>query len=126
MLHYSNYGHSSFHSGTVKLEKRMSGGLSFTSFYTFGKAIDEASDDGGAAGITWYNRRLEKGRSSYDVTHRWITYAIWDLPFGKGMRYMNGKGIVTRVLGNWQLASIQTVESGIPMTFTNTGRLREW
>ncbi|MCC6588341.1 MAG: TonB-dependent receptor [Bryobacterales bacterium] len=123
VLHYSNYGHSSFHSGTVKLEKRMSGGLSFTSFYTFGKAIDEASDDGAAGGITWYNRRLEKGRSNYDVTHRWITYAIWDLPFGKGMRYMNGKGIVTRVLGNWQLASIQTVESGIPMTFTNTGRL---
>jgi hypothetical protein len=124
VLHYSNYGHSSFHSGTVKLEKRMSGGLSFTSFYTWGKAIDEASDDGTASGLTFYNRRLEKARSNYDVSHRWITYAIWDLPLGKGMRYMtNSNRIVTKVLGNWQLASIQTAESGIPMTFSNTGRL---
>ena len=61
VLHYSNYGHSSFHSGTVKLEKRMSSGLSFTSFYTWGKSIDEASDDGTASGVTFYNRRLEKG-----------------------------------------------------------------
>src|SRR5207237_2319507 len=30
---YSNFGHSTFHSGTVKAEKRMSGGVTFTSFY---------------------------------------------------------------------------------------------
>ncbi len=52
IFHFSNYGHSSFHSGTVKMEKRYSRGLSLTSFYTFAKAIDEASDDGGASGIT--------------------------------------------------------------------------
>jgi hypothetical protein len=67
VLHYSNFGHSSFHSGTVKLEKRMSSGLSFTSFYTWGKSIDEASDDGTATGVTYYNRRLDKARSNYDV-----------------------------------------------------------
>ena len=86
---YSNYGHSSFHSGTVKVEKRMSSGLSFTSFYTCGKSIDEASDDGTATGVTYYNRRLDKARSNYDVAHRWITYAIWDLPFGKGKKFLS-------------------------------------
>ena len=84
LLHYSNYGHSSFHSGTVKVEKRMSSGFSFTCFYTWGKSIDEASDDSTATGVTFYNRRLEKARSNYDVTHRWITYAIWEIPVGKG------------------------------------------
>ena len=88
MLHYSNFGHSSFHSGTVKVEKRMSSGFTFTSFYTFGKSIDEASDDGTASGVTYYNRRLEKGRSNYDVAHRWVTYAIWELPFGKGKQFL--------------------------------------
>ena len=38
----------------------MSSGLSFTSFYTWGKSIDEASDDSTASGVTFYNRRLEK------------------------------------------------------------------
>jgi hypothetical protein len=123
VLHYSNYGHSSFHSGTVKLEKRMSSGLSFTSFYTWGKSIDEASDDGTATGVTYYNRRLDKARSNYDVRHRWITYAIWDLPFGSGKRFMSNDSVVTKILGNWQLAAIQTVETGIPINFLHNGRL---
>ncbi|MEX2261195.1 MAG: carboxypeptidase regulatory-like domain-containing protein [Bryobacteraceae bacterium] len=123
VLHYSNYGHSSFHSGTVKLEKRMSSGLSFTSFYTWSKSLDEASNDGTAAGVTFYNRRLEKGRSNHDVAHRWITYAIWDLPIGRGQRFLSSRGLVTKILGNWQLAAIQTAETGIPITFLHNGRL---
>ena len=123
VLHYSNYGHSTFHSGTVKMEKRMSGGISFTSFYTWSKSIDEASDDAGAGGVTFYNRRLEKARSNYDVAHRWITYAIWDLPVGKGQRLLNSGGVLARVVGNWQLASIQSVETGAPITFSHNGRL---
>ena len=122
VFHYSNYGHSSFHSGTVKLEKRMGNGFSVTSFYTLGKSIDEASDDGAAAGITFYNRRLEKGRSNHDVTHRWVTYALLELPFGKGRKWMNNANWFTNgALGGWELNVIQTVESGVPMSFGFTG-----
>ncbi len=120
---YSNFGHSSFHSGTIKAEKRMSSGFTFTSFYTWGKSIDEASDDGTASGITYYNRSLEKGRSNYDVAHRWVTYAIWDLPVGKGKRWMNSGGVVSKVIGNWQLSAIQSAETGIPLTFSQNGQL---
>lgn len=119
---YSNFGHSSYHSGTVKVEKRFSKGYSVTSFYTFAKSIDEASDDGAASGITYYNRRLEKARSNYDVTHRWVTYALWELPFGKGRKWMNSANtLVNGVLGGWELNAIQTLESGLPMTFGFTG-----
>jgi hypothetical protein len=122
VFHYANYGHSSYHSGTLKVEKRFSKGYSVTSFYTFAKSIDEASDDGAAGGITFYNRRLEKARSSYDVTHRWVTYALWELPFGKGRKWMNSANpLVNGVLGGWELNTIQTLESGVPMTFSFTG-----
>ncbi len=122
VFHYSNYGHSSFHSGTMKVEKRFAQGFSITSFYTFAKAIDEASDDGGAGGITFYNRRLEKGRSNYDVTHRWVTYGLWELPFGKGRKWMsNPNWFVNGALGGWELNVIQTLENGIPMSFGFTG-----
>jgi hypothetical protein len=122
IFHYANYGHSSFHSGTIKVEKRMSKGFSITSFYTFGKAIDEASDDGAATGVTFYNRRLEKGRASYDVTHRWVTYALWELPFGRGRKWMNNANwFVNGALGGWELNVIQTAESGLPLTFSHTG-----
>jgi hypothetical protein len=120
--HYSNYGHSSFHSGTVKVEKRFSQGFSLTSFYTFSKSIDEASDDGTGSGRTFYNRRLEKARSNYDVTHRWVTYALVEMPFGKGRRWMNSSNwFVNGALGGWELNLIQTVESGIPLSFGIAG-----
>jgi hypothetical protein len=122
VLHYSNYGHSSFHSGTVKFEKRMSRGVSLTSFYTFAKAIDEDSDDSAAGGITFYNRRLEKARSDFDVTHRWVTYALWELPFGRGKKWMrDANWLVNGVLGNWELNVIQTLENGIPLGFGFAG-----
>jgi hypothetical protein len=120
--HYSNYGHSSFHSGTVKLERRMSRGISFTSFYTFGKSIDEDSDDSAAGGLTYYNRRLEKGRSDFDIRHRWVTYALWELPFGRGKKWMrDANWLVNGVLGNWELNVIQTLENGTPFGFTFGG-----
>lgn len=121
--HYSNYGHSSYHGGTVKVEKRLSAGWSFTSFYTFSKSIDEDSDDAAAGGVTFYNRRLEKARSDYDVTHRWVSYWTWELPFGKGRKWLNSGGIVGRVLGNWELNGINTMESGAPFGFTHNGNL---
>ena len=31
--------------------------------------------------------------------------------------------MVNKVLGNWQLSAIQSAETGIPITFTQNGRL---
>jgi hypothetical protein len=121
--HYSNYGHSSYHGGTVKVERRMSNSWSLTSFYTFAKAIDEDSDDSAAGGVTYYNRRLEKARSDYDVTHKWVTYWTWEMPFGRGKRWLNSGGVLGRVVGNWELNGINTVESGAPFGFTHNGNL---
>jgi hypothetical protein len=60
--HYGNYGHSTYHGGTLRFEKRYSGGMGLNAFYTFSKSINEADNDGGASGITFCNRALEKGR----------------------------------------------------------------
>jgi hypothetical protein len=122
ILHYSNYGHSTFHSATVKFEKRMSRGFSLASFYTFAKSIDEDSDDSAAGGLTFYNRRLEKGRSDFDITHRWVTYALYELPFGRGKQWMSSAHpLLNGVLGNWELNVIQTLENGAPFGFTFAG-----
>ncbi|MEX2262973.1 MAG: TonB-dependent receptor [Bryobacteraceae bacterium] len=122
IFHYGNYGHNSFHSGTFKFDKRSSHGLSFTSFYTWSKAIDEASGDGAASGVTFYNRRLEKARSDYDVAHRWVTFATYQLPVGRGRKFLSDRGgLVNALLGGWDLAMIQTAETGAPFDFTHTG-----
>lgn len=115
----SNYGHSTFHSGTVKLEKRYSRGLIFSTFYTFSKTIDSQDDDNSGFGVApIQNRRLEKARANFDRNHRYIGIVTYELPFGKGKRYMNRGGIWNHVFGGYELAWIQTAEGGNPLTFS--------
>ncbi|HEU0122407.1 MAG TPA: TonB-dependent receptor [Bryobacteraceae bacterium] len=118
---FSNFGHNSYHGGTVKLEKRMSNGLTFNSFYTMSKTLTEAEVETGDNGITYYNRRLEKARANYDVRHRFVTVMSYELPFGKGRRWMNGGGVSNAVFGGWQLTWTQTMQSGPPFNVSFAG-----
>ena len=114
--HYSNYGHNSYHGVTTRVEKRFSSGLTLNSFWTWSKALNDVDDDGGASGITWYNRRLEKGRAAYDVHHRWVSTITYDLPWGQGKKWMNTGGWKNALLGGWELVWIQTFQTGPPFT----------
>ncbi|MEZ5352531.1 MAG: TonB-dependent receptor [Bryobacteraceae bacterium] len=116
----SNFGHSTFHSGTVKLEKRFSKGMFFNAFYTLSKAIDSQDNDNSGTGVApIQNRNLEKGRAGYDRNHRFVGVINWELPIGTGRRIGSGMGRVANALiGGWELSWIQTIESGNPLTFS--------
>lgn len=117
----SNFGHSTYHSGTVKVEKRMSGGLYFQTFYTFSKAIDSQdgnNDGGGVAPLQ--NRGLEKARAGFDRSHRWIATVNYELPFG-GRKRWAASGWKKWILGGFELSWIQTMESGNPLSFSYAG-----
>jgi hypothetical protein len=114
--HYSNYGHNTYHGVTVRVDKRYSSGFTVNSFWTFSKAINDVNDDGAASGITWYNRRLEKGRASYDIQHRWVSTITYELPFGRGKRYLRNGRIKNAVIGGWELMFGQTFQTGPPFS----------
>ncbi|MCC6392308.1 MAG: TonB-dependent receptor [Bryobacterales bacterium] len=112
----SNFGHNTYHAGTLRFEKRSSKGLTLNAFYTWSKTLDNSDDDGTASGISYYSRNLEKGRASYDIHHRWVTTVTYELPFGKGRKWMNGGGIRNALLGGWEIVWIQTFQTGPPFT----------
>jgi hypothetical protein len=112
----SNFGHNTYHAATLRFEKRYSRGLTLNAFYTWSKTLDNADDDGNSGGITYYNRSLEKGRANYDIHHRWVTTVTYELPFGKGRRWMNGGGVKNFLLGGWEVVWIQTFQTGPPFT----------
>jgi len=115
----SNFGHSTYHGGTIRLEKRLSGGLLFNTFYTFSKAINSQDNDNDGSGIAPIeNRGLEKARAGYDRNHRWIGLVNYDLPFGQGKRWLNSGGWKNWIFGGYDIAWIQTYESGNPLTFS--------
>ena len=119
--HYSNYGHSSYHGITFRAEKRYSHGVSLNAFYTFSKALNNGDGDEGMSGITYYDRSLEKGRAFFDVTHRTVAIVAWDLPVGRGRRYMNRGGIVDTLLGGWGLTWVNSLQSGRTFTVSFAG-----
>jgi len=111
----SNFGHNTYHGGTIRMEKRHSAGLAFNAFYTLSKTINESEGDGGDNGITFYNRSLEKGRSSTDIRNRFVSVMSYELPFGKGRKFLN-HGVLDHALGGWELTWTQTFQSGQPFT----------
>ena len=121
ITHYSNYGHSIYHGATFRLERRYSGGMTLNTFYTFSKALNDADEEGAARGVTFYNRSLEKAMATFDLHHRFVTTFTYDLPVGKGRRFMNRGGVWNAALGGWQLMWSQSMQSGLPLNVTFAG-----
>ena len=110
-------GHSSYHAAIIKVEKRYSSGLTFQTSYVFSKLFTDSdtywvTDNPRAA--DQYNRRLEKSIGYYDITHNFKLGLVYDLPVGKGRKYLT-HGIANTVLGGWRVSAIQYYASGRPI-----------
>ena len=81
-----NCDNSAYNSLQMKLEKRVSHGLDFLLTYTWSKAMDNG--EGGYGFDDNYNVRNNHGPASFDRTHAVTLLNNWDLPFGKGRKYL--------------------------------------
>ena len=114
---------STYHSLQVKLAKRFSQGLSFLAAYTFSKSIDDSNGYWGYNGgsslpqDSFNYGKAERALSIFDTRHRFVVSYSWDLPLGKGRRFLShANPIVTYALGGWQLSGITSASSGRPFT----------
>jgi hypothetical protein len=117
-------GHSSYHAAVLKLNRRYSNGLTFQWSYVFSKLLTDSDTyyaNGGFAQDQG-NRRLEKSIGRFDQTHVVKLNTIYELPFGKGRRWLTG-GIANQVLGGWRLSAIQVYSSGYPIGVTRNAPL---
>ncbi len=111
---------SSYNSLQTKLVKRFSGGSNFLFSYTFGKSLDyggSPASGGGAVGgaQTYTDVKAGRGPSGYDVKHRAVFSGVYEVPFGKGKRWLSG-GPLSFILGGWQTTGIVTATTGRPFT----------
>jgi outer membrane receptor protein involved in Fe transport len=119
-----NGGVGNYNSVGAKLTKRYSNGLTFLGSYTWSKSIDTATAIRNLGGDTLfpqnsYCRSCERALSSHDVRHRFVTSALWDLPFGRGRQVGIENPVLNHIAGGWQLGSILTLQTGFPLTVTN-------
>jgi len=113
-----NRGNSTYHAFQLKAEKRTSHGLYFLSAFTYGKAINDQPEI--CCNSPWpqnsYNIAAEKGLADFDNRERWVTSLDYELPVGKGRRFMNEGGVRDAILGGWHLGGIITLRSGFPFS----------
>src|SRR6185503_12379700 len=116
----ANSGSSIYHSMQASLEKRLSRGFSSGVHFTYSTFIDSMSEifNNSNAEIALaqdpYNRRLDRGRSSYDRPLRLAGNVVYELPF-----HQDQQGLVGRLLGGWQMNSNFNFQSGAPFSPLN-------
>ena len=121
-------GNANFQSLQVRLEKRLSRGLSLLTSYVWAKDISDSRGtaiDGGASNIMPqdpYNLRNEKSNADENTPHRFVMSGIYDMPFGRGRAWLQGlPATANAVLGGWTVAAITTLASGHPLNLSVQG-----
>src|SRR5258707_822567 len=113
-------GRSYFNALELQLAKRMSHGFQVQGTYTWGKSIDTSSATvaGDAFGnsissLNWFDMRLTRGLSDFNVGRTLVVNGTWDLPSAKSFA-----GRARWVTDGWELGLILTVSDGVPFTPT--------
>jgi len=122
-----NGGKSRYHALQLKYEWRMRGDVSVLSSLTISRA-----QDNGALALDNFNGNYPSpqdinnlaadfGTSGYNQPYNSTTSFVWALPFGRGHRWGgSAPAALDLLIGGWQLAGINTVVPGEPVTLTYT------
>jgi hypothetical protein len=109
---------TNYNSLQVKFDRKLSNGFLFTTAYTWSKAIDYSNDNGGLA--FYINPARNRARSDFDRRHMYNQSVLYELPFGKGKKYLTS-GPMAWVAGGWQVNAIITVMTGTAFSITAPG-----
>jgi len=115
------------------LQKQMSKGLQYQVAYTYSKCMTDNSGYYGSWGAQaapaspyWqniYNPKAEWAPCYYDSTNVLSTYAIYEIPVGRGKAYAKDMNkVVDAIVGGWTISPILSVHSGFPMAPYGTDR----
>ncbi|HUL79781.1 MAG TPA: carboxypeptidase-like regulatory domain-containing protein [Vicinamibacteria bacterium] len=124
-----NQGESTYNSLQAKLEKRFSHGTYFLLSYTLGKIMTSASDfvqseanawSGTIGVISPYEKERNWAPAADDVTHVFSVAMVWDIPVGRGRKWVDHGGAANAIVGGWQLSTIFRYSSALPFFFRSS------
>ena len=102
-------GHSTYNALETSFERRFSGGMYALFSYTFSKWLNSTE----AQNV--YTQLTEKVLSGADRPHVFALSYIYDLPFGKGRKFLNSSHpVVNAAFGGWSISAVHRYQSGTP------------
>jgi hypothetical protein len=120
-LYRNNVGTTRYQGFELSLRQRLSRGLTYSIAYTRSKLLDDASSVFDASILTGpianypvadsFNRALERDYSTGDIPHVFVSSVVWNVP-------SRLHGVLGAIVNDWSIASIVTLQSGIPVAVT--------
>jgi hypothetical protein len=104
------------------LTQRFRHGLDFQASYTFSKNLDYTSGTGGLPSLDLdflsndqTNPRQARGLNDFDRAHRFVLSFVYQPP-----KFQMGPLMVQRLLSHWQFSGESVLQSGLPITVTDS------
>ncbi len=95
----------------VKVEKRFSQGLQFLGHYTYSHAFNYDS------GYFSVDPRFAYGPDDFNRNHVFVVNTVYELPVGKGKKYMGDVSrAVDLLIGGWRVSNTSNWSGGLPFT----------
>jgi len=120
--------HTFYNAFQTSLNKRFSDGFNILVSYTYAKNLGNADGNVGSYIQNAHNSNADYGPAAPDIRQRLSISGLYELPFGKGRKYLHDVNtVVDGFLGGWELGSIVTAQTGEAVTavlssdVTNTG-----
>jgi hypothetical protein len=119
-----NLGHSSYHAMVVSLNRRFRQGFNLQVAYTWSKnetdadsAVPFSYDSNRSQAQNATDLRAEKAVSIQNIPQQLSISYLYQLPFGKGRKFLNNNRLLDLAVGGWEIGAIQRYSSGQPLDF---------
>jgi hypothetical protein len=119
---FCNCASSNYHALQTKATRRFSNGFSMLAHYTWSKSFNYDGD------YFPFDAKLNYGVPDTDRTHTFVVSSLYELPFGKGRKFLGGASRLGDLfIGGWQLNQVTTISSGLPFSpsYANCGADRD-
>ena len=117
-----NQGSSSYNAFQLKAEHRLHRGLWVLLTYTNSKLITNADNTENIFNPTYFSpfqRQRNRSLAIEDVPQALNLAYSYDLPFGRGKRWLN-QGVANAFFGGWALNGVFRAQSGIPFQVSSS------
>jgi hypothetical protein len=128
----NNVGTTNYQGVAFSIRQRWSRGLTYSAAYTRSKLTDIASSVFDASILTGpltnaavsdsFDLERDRDYSTGDIPHYFAASLVWDPPAGPG-RAKQPRGLVGALVNDWSVATLMTVQSGVPVAVTQANSL---
>jgi hypothetical protein len=116
---FTNGAGHNYNSLTGEIERRFFKSLSYQFSWVYARDIGDL--ERGETPEDAYNRQRERAVWLDIPTHRVTSNFVWQLPFGRGRKYLSRGRLVDLAVGGWEISGVYSVHSGQFLTPTWTG-----